>query len=212
MYKDGIIHSVRDISSLNIRISHEYKGCSKKIIDLVYQDTLPSIIVAGKPGCGKTTFLRDYAKQLSDGYKGTYKKVTIADERKELAADFDIGLNTDVLCGFEKAKAIEIASRTLAPDLIVCDEIGSITEVKAISGGFINGVSFAVSIHFSDFFRLENNPVLFELLKTNQFDYLIILKSYTDEFDVVNLREVKNESNRSGDDSAFFILPWIDGG
>ena len=123
--KNGEISSIRDITSLNIRISHEYIGCSKKIASVIYKDKLPSIIVAGKVASGKTTFLRDYARCVSGGFNGKYKKAAIIDERREIVSCFDVGINTDYLYGFSKAKGIEIATRTLSPDLIICDEIGS---------------------------------------------------------------------------------------
>lgn len=210
--KDNQVYSVKDISSLNIRISHEYPGCSKMIIDLICKNNkLPSIIVAGKPACGKTTFLRDYAKLISNGYLGEYKKVSVIDERKEIASDFDVGVNTDILNGFEKAKGIEMATRTLSPDLIICDEIGSINELNAISDGFSSGVSFAVSVHIKDEKQIFSNSILLNLIETNLFDYIVILKSYTQEFEIIDLGEIKLESGRNDNDNPFFFLPWADG-
>lgn len=212
VYKDDKIYSVKDIGSLNIRISHECRNCAKKIIDLTFRSRLPSIIVAGLPGCGKTTFLRDYARLVSNGYSGAYKKVAIVDERKEIAADFDVGINTDILSGFGKAKGIEIATRTLSPDLIVCDEIGSIDELKKIRYSFSTGVNFAVSIHLKDAEDIFSNIMTDELIKTGQFDFIIILKSYTDEFEIIDLGEIKLEGGRNDNDNPFFILPWFNGG
>ncbi len=212
VYKDGKIYSVKDIGSLNIRISHECRNCAKKIIDLTFRNRLPSIIVAGLPGCGKTTFLRDYARLISNGYSGEYKKVAIVDERKEIAADFDVGINTDILSGFGKAKGIEIATRTLSPDLIVCDEIGSIDELEKIRYSFSTGVNFAVSIHLKDAEDIFSNIMTDELIKTGQFDFIIILKSYTDEFEIIDLGEIKLEGGRNDNDNPFFILPWFNGG
>ncbi len=212
VYKDDKIYSVKDISSLNIRISHECRNCAKKIIDLTFRKSLPSIIVAGLPGCGKTTFLRDYARLISNGYSGVYKKVAIVDERKEIAADFDVGINTDILSGFGKAKGIEIATRTLSPDLIVCDEIGSIDELEKIRYSFSTGVNFAVSIHLKDAEDIFSNIMTDELIKTGQFDFIIILKSYTDEFEIIDLGEIKLEGGRNDNDNPFFILPWFNGG
>lgn len=212
VYKDDKIYSVKDIGSLNIRISHECRNCAKKIIDLTFRSRLPSIIVAGLPGCGKTTFLRDYARLVSNGYSGAYKKVAIVDERKEIAADFDVGINTDILSGFGKAKGIEIATRTLSPDLIVCDEIGSIDELEKIRYSFSTGVNFAVSIHLKDAEDIFSNIMTDELIKTGQFDFIIILKSYTDEFEIIDLGEIKLEGGRNDNDNPFFILPWFNGG
>lgn len=210
--KDGQIHSVKDICSLNIRISHEYRNCSKVIIDLICKNNkLPGIIVAGKPASGKTTFLRDYARLISDGYTGEYKKVAIVDERKEIASSFDVGVNTDVLYGFAKAKGIEMATRTLSPDLIICDEIGNIDELNAIINGFSCGVSFAVSVHIKDEKQIFSNSILLNLIETNQFDYIVILKSYTQEFEIIDLGEIKLESRRNDHDNPFFFLPWSDG-
>ena len=211
VFKDDKIYSVKDISSLNIRISHECINCAQKIIDLTYRSRLPSIIVAGLPGCGKTTFLRDYARLISNGYGGEYKKVSIIDERKEIAAGFDVGINTDVLSGFIKAKGIEIATRTLSPDLIVCDEIGSIDELEKIRYSFSTGVNFAVSIHLKNAEDIFSNIITDELIRTGQFDYIVILKTYTDEFEIIDLGEIKLEGGRNDNDNPFFILPWFNG-
>ncbi len=209
--KDGVIHSVRDITSINIRISHEYIGCSKKIADIICNNGLPSIIVAGRPGCGKTTFLRDYARLISDGYLYEYKKVSIADERGEISAGFNVGINTDVLVGFDKAKGIEMAIRTLSPDLIVCDEIGNLSELNAIKNGFSSGVDFAVSVHLKNGDQIYSNKIVKELIETKQFDYMVILKSFTDEFEIVGLREEGIENCRNDNDNPFYFLTWLDG-
>lgn len=212
VFKDNRIYSIKDITSLNIRISHEYKNCAKKIIDLIYRSRLPSVIVAGLPGSGKTTFLRDYARLISNGYGGEYKKVSIIDERKEISADFDVGVNTDTLLGFNKAKGIEIATRTLSPDLIVCDEIGSMEELEEIEHSFSTGVSFAVSLHLKDATDIFSNRMSEMLMATGQFDFIIILKSFTDEFEIIDLGEIKLENGRNDNDNPFFILPWFNGG
>ena len=209
--KDGTVQSVKNITSINIRIAHEYIGCSKKIADIICSNGLPSIIVAGRPGCGKTTFLRDYARLISDGYLYEYKKVTIADERGEIAADFNVGINTDTLIGFDKSRAIEMAVRTLSPDLIVCDEIGNLPELSAIKSGFSSGVEFAVSVHLKNDTQIFSNKIVKELIQTDQFDYIVILKAFTDEFEIIDLREDGIENSRNDNDNPFYFLPWIDG-
>ncbi len=212
VFKDNALYSVKDIASLCIRISHEYYNCAMPVIDLICTAGVPSIIVAGKPCSGKTTFLRDYSRLLSNGVTGEYKKVSIVDERKEIAAEFDVGVNTDVLSGFPKAQGIEMAVRTLAPDIIVCDELGSVTELDAVINGFSSGVSFAVSVHIKDEKQIFSNEILLKLIETNQFDYILLLKRYTDEFEIIDLGELNRENSRNDNDNPFFFFPWLDGG
>lgn len=208
VYKDGKISSVKDITSVNIRISREYKGCSEKILNLLYTKSLPSIIVAGPVLSGKTTFLRDFSSSLSSGFAGRYSKVSIIDERREISNGFDMGINTDVLVGFEKAKGIEIATRTLSPDIIVCDEIGNTDELEAIKYGFSTGVAFAVSVHMRDCSALFRNLIITNLIATGEFDYIVLLKSFTDEFELIDLRSQQSENSRNDNDNPFLIFPW----
>lgn len=212
VYKDNSLNSIKDINSLNIRIAREHKNCSREILNLLFTEKNPSIIVAGPVLCGKTTFLRDFSRLLSSGFAGRYRKITIVDERREIAGGFDVGINTDVLSGYEKAKGIEIATRTLSPDIIVCDEIGNINELEAIQYGFSTGVNFAVSVHMKDEENLQRNKIIQRLIETGEFDYLVLLKSFTDEFEIIDLRSYQLENNRNNNDNPFFIIPWGNGG
>jgi stage III sporulation protein AA len=190
---NGIITSVKDISSLNIRIANEVKNCARPVMNILYSESLPSIIVAAQPSGGKTTFLRDFSRLLSSGFSGCYRKVVIVDERNEIAYKngsviiADIGLNTDVITGFSKEKGIEIAVRTLAPEMIICDEITSNAEVEKIADGFLSGVSFAVSVHASDLNELMNKSIVKSLINTGEFRYIVLLKDYTNSFEIMEV-------------------------
>lgn len=207
IYRDNQLTAVRNINSLCIRISHDYKNCSKKIVAELYDKKPVSIIVAGEPKSGKTTFLRDMGRLLSSGFNGKYMCVTFVDEREELSAG-NCGINTDSIIGYEKAKGIEIATRTLAPQLIICDEIGNKQELEAIKYGFSTGVNFAVSVHLRDSCQISNNKIVSELINTGEFDYLLLLKSYTKEYEIIDLRLKKSENSRNYNDYPFFIFPW----
>lgn len=211
VYKDRVLSSVRDIHSVNIRIAREYKDCSREVLNLLYTKSTPSIILAGPVLSGKTTFLRDFSRLLSSGFAGKYRKISIVDERREIASGFDVGINTDVLVGYEKAKGIEIATRTLSPDIIVCDEIGNINELNAIKYAFSTGVNFAVSVHMKDKKQLLSNRIVSKLIDTGEFDYIVLLKSFTDEFEIMDLRSEQIENSRNDNDNPFFIFPWING-
>ncbi len=166
------ITSIRSISSLNIRIAKEFKGCADEIVGKVFKAGLANIVLAGPPSSGKTTLLRDIVRQISSGRLGDYRKVVIVDERCEIApvndgiCDFDLGPDTDILSSFTKAEGIMCALRTLSPDLIVCDEIGTTDECEAIRSGLNSGVCFALSMHASDISELKNKPQFKSLIQS----------------------------------------------
>ena len=172
------------------------------MLNTLFVGRLPSIIVAAPPGGGKTTVLRDLARALSGGFGGRYRKVSIVDERGEFGG-FSPGVNTDVLTGFGKKKGIEIAVRTLSPELIVCDEIADDAEVDAIKAGFSSGVAFAVSVHIRDAEDLVHKSIITKLYLTGEFDYVVLLEEYGDTFSVVDLRGGGDEDPWTVDDRTF---------
>lgn len=203
VYENKTIEAVKDITSLNIRVPREVKGCSENILNFLYVNSFPSIIVAGKPNSGKTTLLRDLARGLSNGFNGTCAKITIIDERNEFAGKknenhiLDVGENTDVLTGFSKSKGIEIATRTLSPEMIICDEISTPEEAEAIKFAFSSGVAFALSVHINSRKDFVDKPIVKELLKTNEFDYIVLLDNYKYQTDIIEAEAVYNEILRN---------------
>ncbi len=157
VYKNGKIETIRDISGLNIRIAHEVKGCAKGLFEMIFSDKPRSFLLGGKPMSGKTTVLRDLARELSKKYR-----VTVIDTRGEISAtvkgtpSFDVGLNTDVLCGCEKTDGILMALRTLSPEIIICDEIGD--DEKAIEQCAYCGTKIIASAHAENFRELSERP------------------------------------------------------
>lgn len=176
----GNVTSVRDISSLNIRIAREKKGCSEVIYNTLFHSGLQSIIIAGAPMSGKTTVLRDLVRRISDSDNS--KKVCVIDERQEIAAmnagfcQRDVGVNTDVFDLYPKQKAIESAIKTMSPQLIVLDELCSDAEIDAVSLAVNSGVKFIVTVHAADYSEILSRPQIKKLLRTYSFERLVLLR------------------------------------
>lgn len=150
--EDGKILNLKYVTSLNFRIAREVIDCSKhllkEIIDLENNSIYNTLIVS-PPGKGKTTMLRDIIRNISNGINEIhFKGMTcgVVDERGEIAAMYkgvpqnDIGLRTDVIENISKAKGIKMLIRSMAPEVIACDEIGSKEDVQAIRRSY-NGWS-----------------------------------------------------------------------
>lgn len=147
--ENGEIISMKAISTINIRLAREVKGCASPIINHIQNNgKIKNTILISPPACGKTTMLRDIARLLSYN-----NKVTLVDERSELSASycgtpqFDIGPQTDVLLRAPKNQAMVMALRSLSPDVIITDEIGSSDDIIALKQVLGAGCKIITSIH-----------------------------------------------------------------
>lgn len=140
---DKVIN-LKYITSLNFRIAREIINCSKvllkEIIDLENNSIYNTLIVS-PPGKGKTTMLRDIIRNISNGINEIhFKGMTcgVVDERGEIAGMYkgmpqnDIGIRTDVVENISKSKGMKMLIRSMAPEVIACDEIGTKEDVQAI--------------------------------------------------------------------------------
>lgn len=174
---DNSIKSVKEISSINIRIPRNVYNISNFIFENLLNNSIENLIISGSPNSGKTTMLKDIAFQLSMGKTGKYYKVCVIDERKEIAINEDkVGFNTDVLCGYPKAEGISIAVRTLSPDIIICDEVGNIEEIENILNYVNTGVKFILTIHAENLEELKRKNVFYKLVNIGDFKVVAFLE------------------------------------
>lgn len=163
------VTTVKDISALNIRIAREIKGSADELIRKL-NGNVNGLLIVGSPSCGKTTLLRDLARQLSL----RLIKVCVVDERGEIGAvaggvcQNDLGL-CDVLTGYPKGIGILQAIRCLSPQVIICDEVGSSSDVGAIEEGLNAGVGIIASVHASNMEELRRRVQIKKLIATGAF-------------------------------------------
>lgn len=183
----GEVRTIRNISSLNIRICKEVKGCSNEIMKyIVENDRVNNTLIISPPKCGKTTILRDIARNISNGMpinnlRG--KKVSIIDERSEIASCFngvpqlDVGIRSDILDNCLKKDGMIMAIRSLSPEILICDEIGTEGDIEALNMAFNSGVNIIVTIHGCNIEDIYKRKVFKDLLENSILENIIVLSN-----------------------------------
>ena len=183
----GSIKIIKNITSLNIRISREILGASDKVIKYIINPINKRIfntLIVSPPNCGKTTMLRDIIRQISNGihsikFKGV--NVGVIDERSELANIHDgvstnnLGIRTDILDSCPKREGVTILLRSMAPHVIATDEIGKDSDVLAIEEAINAGVSIITTVHGASIKEIQQRPVIKEIISKRFFDIIIFL-------------------------------------
>lgn len=201
--KDGQVSNISYIYSLNFRISHQINGASDNILKYVLDtenNTIYNTLIVSPPGAGKTTIIRDLAKRISNGineinFRGL--DVSIIDERGEIAAMTkgitfnDVGIRTDVLDNVPKSIGIRMAVRSMAPKVIIADEIGNKDDVNIINYAICSGVKCIFTAHGSNMEDLLKNNEINKIINLQLFSKIIFL----DEKQKGKIKNVVNIQN-----------------
>ena len=180
------IKAIKNISSINIRISRQVLGCSKKILPYIKQEKYLSTLIISPPNCGKTTLLRDIIREISN----FGEDISVIDERMEIAGVYlgtsymDLGIRTDVFDRCPKEDAMINALRSMAPSFIAVDEVGTTGDINALEKIFNSGVKVLCTIHAENIQELNQKYGFKKILNNKYFKRYIVLKKDNSKFKI----------------------------
>ncbi len=179
--ENGEIKTLKDISSLNVRISREVKGCSDELMCFVVDKDKKQVrntLIISPPNNGKTTLLRDLVRNISNsGYN-----LVVVDERSEIGGTYngelqnDLGVRCDVLDACEKTVGMTMALRSMAPRVIVVDEIGTDEDIKALIKTFNSGVNIVATCHADSVEQFRQKQSFQRIIEEGLFEVYVLLR------------------------------------
>ena len=177
------VKSIRYISCLNLRLSHQITGCGDKVLPYLYDETgLKHTLIISPPRCGKTTLLRDLIRQISNGSREhPGRTVGVLDERSEICGCYqgipanDVGIRTDVMDACPKAEGMMMMIRSMAPEVLAVDEIGGQEDISALETALFCGCRLLATVNGSSLEEqiFERYVILDNLVRTGVIRHIL---------------------------------------
>lgn len=184
---NGRIKNMKYIRYLNIRIAHQMRGAADSVIPFLFENghVLNTLLIS-PPGSGKTTMLRDIVRQVSEGTAyGEGVNVSVVDERSEIAGSYlgvsqnDVGIRTDVLDGCPKVEGMMLLIRSMSPQVLAVDELGSIEDVQALQLAGGCGCRLLATVHGGSLDEIRHKDYMRYLIEERLFERYVTLDRKT---------------------------------
>ena len=180
---NGSVKAIKDITSFNIRIAKEKHGIANPYMNYLFQRRYFNTLIIGPPQTGKTTLLRDITRLIASGWGHVHPmKVGVVDERSEIAGclegvpQHDIGKRSDILDACPKAEGMMMLIRSMSPDVLIVDEIGSKQDVEALQDAMHAGVRVICTIHGDSLEDIQKRSSFKPLWQERVFERFISLE------------------------------------
>ncbi len=192
---EGLFQGFRHIQSLHIRIAHEMTGISNELLRELYREgRFLNTLILAPPGMGKTTMLRDLVRNISDGNAFSCGlQVSLIDEREEIAAlhqgkaSLNVGTRTDVIAGCKREQAMEMALKSLGPQVVAVDEIYGERDLEALKRLFGCGIALLATHHCDSYVQLTGKPFGRELCRAKIFERFLVLQRMNGVYETAGL-------------------------
>ena len=173
--EQGVV--LQKLRSLNLRIARQKNIVLPEMLRDILQKPFTGLLIVGEPDSGKTTLLRAIAHTLIQ----QKKLVTVIDERGEIFPEQNRltaqGIEpVDVISGIAKDRAVQMALRTLSPQVILLDELGGMQEVEALEQGLFSGVDFVATLHASSLEEAFRRPQVQALKARGALRVMVLLR------------------------------------
>ena len=180
----GKVRTLSQISSLNIRLAHQIRGCADLCMPWIRDaEGIHHTLIVSPPRGGKTTLLRDAIRQLSNGERGFPGcTVGVVDERSELAGCYrgipqnDLGIRTDVLDACPKAEGMMMLVRSMSPQVVAVDELGNCEDIHAIETVIHCGCRLLATMHGNALEDIRRKPLMERLWGEQIFERFLVLR------------------------------------
>ena len=103
------------------------------------------------------------------------------DERSELGGSYlgvpqnQLGIRTDILDCCPKSIGMMMLVRSMAPQVIAVDEVGSPEEVHALEYAMHCGCKMVATVHGASMDEIRTKPLFAEMVKAHRFKRYVVL-------------------------------------